>query len=129
MPEIESVSWVIDSISSRFSRVFLRIRYIRRPTGPSGRTISGTIAIEISARRQFQTNIATSVVAMRTTLVTIEVSVPVTTLSTLSTSLLTRFMISPVFVPLKNGSGMRCRWATRLVRMSRMMPSPTTELR
>ena len=71
MPEIESVSCVIDSISSRFSRVFLRISYIRRPTGPSGKTISGTIATEISASRQFQRNIATSVVAMMTTLVTI----------------------------------------------------------
>ena len=74
---------------------------MRRPTGPSGKTINGTIATEISASRQFQRNIATSVVAMSTTLVTIVVSVPVTTLSTLSTSLLTRFMISPVFVPVK----------------------------
>ena len=129
MPEIESVSCVIDSISSRFSRVCLRIWYIRRPTGPSGKIISGTMTIEMSASRQFQTNIAISVVAIRTTLVTIVVSVPVTTLSTLSTSLLTRFMISPVFVPVKKCSGIRCRCATRLVRMSRMMPSPTTEFR
>jgi hypothetical protein len=44
-----------------------------------------------------------TIVAM---LVTIETSVPVTTLSMLSTSLETRFMISPVFVPVKNESGM-----------------------
>ena len=72
IPQIESVSCVIDSIWSRFSRVFLRMSYMRRPTGPSGRTISGTMTIESSASRQFQTNIATSVVAMTTTLVTIE---------------------------------------------------------
>ena len=38
-------------------------------------------------------------------------------------------MISPVFVPVKNESGMRWRCATRLVRMSRMIPSPTSEFR
>ena len=107
MPEIESVSCVIDSISSRFTRVFLRMSYMRRPTGPSGRTISGTIAIEMTASRQSQRNIATSVVKINTTLVMIDVRVPVTTLSTLSTSLLTRFMISPVFVPVKNCRGIR----------------------
>ena len=63
------------------------------------------------------------------TLVTIETSVPVTTLSMLSTSLETRFMISPVFVSVKNESGIVCRCATRLVRMSRMIPSPTSEFR
>ena len=57
----------------------------------------------------------------------IVVSVPVTTLSTLSTSLETRFMISPVLVPVKKESGMRCRCETSRVRMSRMMPSPTSE--
>jgi hypothetical protein len=68
------------------------------------------------------------VVTITAMLVTIEASVPVTTLSMLSTSEETRFMISPVFVPLKNESGMECRWLTRRVRMSRMMPSPTSEL-
>ena len=41
--------------------------------------------------------------------VTIEASVPVTTLSMLSTSELTRFMISPVLVPVKKFSGIRCK--------------------
>ena len=129
IPEIESVSCVIDSISSRFSRVRLRMSYILRPTGESGRIISGMIASATSASRQSRTKIVTTVVTIVKTLVTIETSVPVTTLSMLSTSLETRFMISPVFVPVKNESGMRCRCATRLVRMSRMIPSPTSELR
>jgi len=63
---------------------------------PSGTIISGTIRMERSARRQFQINIATTVVTMIAMFVTIDVSVPVTTLSMLSTSLETRFMISPV---------------------------------
>ncbi len=129
MPEIESVSWVIDSISSRFWRVSFRTSYMRRPTGESGRIISGMIASATSVSRQSMTNIVTTVVTMVKTLVTIETSVPVTTLSMLSTSFETRFMISPVFVPVKNESGIRCRCATRLVRMSRMIPSPTSEFR
>ncbi len=71
----------------------------------------------------------TMVVAMMATLVTMVTKVPVTMLSTLSTSLETRFMISPVLVLVKNDSDMRCRCDTMLVRMSRMMPSPTSELR
>ncbi len=129
IPEIDSVSWVIDSISSRFSRVFLRMSYIRRPTGESGMIISGMTAKATSESRQSMMKIVTIVVTIVKTLVTIETSVPVTTLSMLSTSLDTRFMISPVFVPVKNESGIRCRWFTRLVRMSRMMPSPTSEFR
>ena len=66
---------------------------------------------------------------MTTTLVKIEVSVPVTTPSMLSTSLLTRFIISPVFVLVKKETGILCKCVTRLVRRSRMMPSPTIELR
>ena len=38
-------------------------------------------------------------------------------------------MISPVFVLVKKEIGMRCKCATRLVRMSRMIPSPTNEFR
>ncbi len=129
IPEIESVSCVMDSISSRFSRVFLRTWNILRPTGPSGTIISGTIRMERSARRQFQINIATTVVTMIAMFVTIDVSVPVTTLSMLSTSLETRFMISPVLVPVKKLSGILCRWETSRDRISRMMPSPTTEFR
>ena len=129
MPEIDSVSWVIDSISSRLWRVFLRMPYIRRPTGESGRIMSGMIASDTSAKRQSKMKIVTTVVTIVAMLVTMVTSVPVTTLSMLSTSLETRFMISPVFVPVKNESGMWWRCATSVVRMSRMIPSPTTELR
>ncbi len=129
IPEIESVSWVIDSISSRFWRVSLRTSYILRPTGESGRIINGTIASATSASRQSITKIVTTVVTIVNTLVTIETSVPVTTLSMLSTSFDTRFMISPVFVEVKKESGIRWRWPTNRVRMSRMIPSPTTEFR
>ena len=127
MPEILSVSCVRLSIWSRFSRVCLRTTYIRLPTGESGTIMSGTTASAISDSFQSKTNIAMRVVAIVATFVTMETSVPVTTLSTLSTSFETRFMISPVFVFVKNEMGIRCKCATRLVRMSRMMPSPTTE--
>ncbi len=80
--------------------------YIRRPTGESGTIISGMIASETSARRQSKMKIVTTVVTIVATFVTIDTSVPVTTLSMLSTSEETRFMISPVFVPVKNESGM-----------------------
>ncbi len=102
---------------------------MRRPIGDSGRIISGTTTSESSASRQSRTKIVTTVVSMIITLVTIVTKVPVTMLSILSTSLETRFMISPVLVPVKNDSDIRCRCATMLVRMSRMMPSPTSELR
>ena len=102
---------------------------MRRPTGPSGRIMSGTTAIAISESFQSRTNIAIKVVAIVAMLVTIETSVPVTTLSTLSTSFETRFMISPVFVLVKKEIGIRCRCDTRLVRMSRMIPSPTHEFK
>ena len=117
------------SISSRFSRVALRTTYMRRPTGESGTIISGTTASASSESFQSSTNIVTIVVAIVATFVTICTSVPVTTLSTLSTSLDTRFMISPVFVLVKNVIGMPCRCETSFVRMSRMMPSPTSEFR
>ncbi len=67
--------------------------------------MSGTISTDMTARRQFHTNIATTVVTMMAMFVTMDVSVPVTTLSMLSTSLETRFMISPVLVPVKKLSG------------------------
>ena len=102
---------------------------MRRPIGESGRIISGMTASASKASRQSRMKMVTMVVAMVATLVTIVTNVPVTMLSMLSTSLETRFMISPVLVSVKNDSGIRCRCATMLVRMSRMMPSPTSELR
>ena len=65
IPEIESVSCVMLSISSRFSRVCLRTSYIRRPTGESGKIISGMTASETSASRQSRTKIVTTVVDHR----------------------------------------------------------------
>ncbi len=102
---------------------------MRRPTGESGTIIRGTTASASSESFQSSTNIVTIVVRMVAMFVTICTSVPVTTLSTLSTSLETRFMISPVFVLVKNEIGMLWRCETSFVRMSRMMLSPTSELK
>ena len=38
-------------------------------------------------------------------------------------------MISPVFVLVKNDSDIRCKCETMLARMSRMIPSPTSEFK
>ena len=55
----------------------------------------------------------------------VSLAVAVTTCWTPVTSLVTRDWISPVRVPVKNRSGMPCRWAYTASRRSRITYCPT----
>ena len=125
MPESDSVSWIRLSMRSRCSRVCFSHGVHAAPD----RIERDDHQRHDDQREQRQPPIehedGDGGAQDHATFCAMEATVPVTTLSIASTSLETRFMISPVFVEVKNLSGMRWRCRTSASRMSRMMPSPT----
>ena len=90
----------------------------RAPIRRAGITNSGSMTIEIRVICQDSVNITAAVSARPTTLDTSPDSVDVNACWAPSTSLFSRLISAPVWVRVKNASGMRCTWSNTAVRMS-----------
>ena len=90
---------------------------------PSSRN-AGSTAMPSSVSRHSSASITVSVAATETTLVMTSTSVLVTAFCAPATSLLSRLTNSPLLLVVKKRSDMRCRWAYRALRRSKMMPAP-----
>ena len=99
-----------------------------RPTRLAGSTKTGRIATASRVSRHSSTNMAMSVATRVMMLATTVPSVPVKARCAPMTSLLSRLTSVPVWVRVKNASGMRCTWSNSRSRRSRIRPSPMPEL-
>ncbi len=99
--------------------------WIRRPTHRAGSTKIGKSTSAISVICQLSTNIAIRVITTLMAFPTTDESVLVNALWASSTSLLRRLTRAPVWVRVKNATGIRWKCAKTFVRMSKMSPSPT----
>ncbi len=85
---------------------------------------SGRMATAARVSRHSRRSITARVAAAANELETSDTRVPVTADWAPTTSLLSRDIISPGRVAVKNASDIRCRWEYRSVRRSKMIPSP-----
>ncbi len=96
-----------------------------RPTQRAGSTKTGSMMRATRVICHDRKNIAPSTITTLTKLLTTLESVSVKACCAPSTSLLRRLTSAPVWVRVKNASGMRCTWRNTSERMSKMRPSPT----
>ena len=90
----------------------------RAPMRRAGSTNSGSITSESRVICQDSVNITAAVSARPTTLDTSPDNVEVNACCAPSTSLFSRLTSAPVWVRVKNASGIRCTWSKTAVRMS-----------
>ena len=90
----------------------------REPIRRAGITNSGSMTIEMSVICQDRLNITPAVSTRPTTLDTSPDIVEVNACCAPSTSLFSRLTSAPVWVRVKNASGMRWTWSNTAVRMS-----------
>jgi hypothetical protein len=96
----------------------------RLPTRRAGITKIGSISSDSAVICQDSVSMTAAVRTSWMTLLTTPDSVEVNARCAPVTSLLSRLTRAPVWVRLKNCSGMRWTWSYTWVRRSRMMPSP-----
>ena len=97
----------------------------RRPTRRAGRTNSGTMTTASRVSRHSSRNMAARVPTRVITLLTTVPSVPVKARWAPITSLLSRLIRVPVWVRVKNSTGIRCTWSNSAALRSKISPSPT----
>src|SRR4029079_9504297 len=111
----------IEAFSPYDSRVIACSRW---PIRRAGTTKTGSRISESTVICQDSENITPAVRTSAITLETTPDSVEVNACWAPITSLLSRLISAPVWVRVKNASGIRCTWSNTRVRRSRMSPSP-----
>ena len=94
------------------------------PIRLAGRTNTGSSTSASAVICQDSVNITAAVSTRLTTLLTTPDRVEVKACWAPSTSLLSRLTSAPVWVRVKNASGIRCTWSKTAVRRSKIRPSP-----
>ena len=115
MPNRSVIVVFISALSSNASRV---IAARRRPTRLAGQMKRGSRARARRVSRHSSSTIASSVVVRMITLETTEPRVVVNARCAPMTSLLSRLINAPVWVCVKNATGMRWTWSKREARRS-----------
>ena len=121
-----SVIWLF---ISAFTLICSREMVCRRwPTRLAGMMKMGNTTSAMRVRRHSRRIIAANVVTSTMTLLTTLPNVLVTAVCAPTTSLFSRLMSAPVWVRVKNATGMRCTLANNAERRSKMSPSPMRAL-